>query len=97
MSAPCAAIARGMGDGRGRIDELAAVGEGIRGDVEDAHDQRPAEREQRRQARHGAGFCAGLAAVSKGTGEPHGGRFARQARGCQAGQFRRACGAKTHL
>ena len=35
----------GMGDGLAGIDEFAAVGKGIRGDVENAHDQRTAARQ----------------------------------------------------
>ena len=51
---------RGMRDGRVGVEELAAVGKRIRGDVEDAHDQRPALRQQRGK-RVGAGFCRGSA------------------------------------
>ena len=40
MSAPSAIIALGMRDGGCRIEKLAAVGKRIRGDVEDAHDER---------------------------------------------------------
>ena len=39
----------GMSDGALRIEELAAVGEGIRSDVEDAHDQRTTAPKQRRE------------------------------------------------
>jgi hypothetical protein len=39
----------GMRDGNRRIEEPATIGEGIRSDVEDTHDQRAAGREQRRK------------------------------------------------
>ena len=67
----------GVGDGRRRIDELAAVGKRIRGDVEDAHDQRPAERQQRGK-RVARGLLRWFSGGFEGAGEPHGGRFARR-------------------
>ena len=39
-----------LGDGALRIDEAAAVGEGVRRDVEDAHDERAVERRAGREA-----------------------------------------------
>ncbi len=39
----------GMSDGGSGIQELAAIREGVRSDIEDAHDQRAAERKQPRK------------------------------------------------
>ena len=69
MSAPSSSICEGLGEGAfggvfGGV-EVAAVGEGVGGDVEDAHDEgSPAERE-------GAG--AEVPVVMAAWGEGHGG------------------------
>ena len=55
----------GVRDGLGRIDEVAAVGKGIRGDVEDAHDHRPPARKQRGEAVAGR-LCRGSGLVGDG-------------------------------
>src|SRR5262249_806648 len=66
------------------VQEPATIGEGIRGHIEDTHDQRAAVRKQRREGER-KWFWRGSRCVSEGTEALDGGRFAGWARDCQAG------------
>ena len=50
MSAPCIEHVERVGDGCVDVEVLAAVGEGVGGDVEDAHDARARKRDLVRPA-----------------------------------------------